>query len=127
MASPGRGSYQKGANYERKIAKLLSDTFGVVVKRTGAQESAKVHGGDVNTHRGNDSILNDFFWECKAREAWSIIDWLKKAQDDEGQIGRPAVVVATRNNEADYAFMRLEIFLRLLKELDSYRKEAAKN
>ena len=60
MASPGRGSYQKGANYERRIAKLFQDEFGVQVKRTGAQESAKVHGGDVNTHRGNDSILNDF-------------------------------------------------------------------
>lgn len=127
MASPGRGSYQKGANYERKIAKLFQDEFGVQVKRTGAQESAKVHGGDVNTHRGNDSILNDFFWECKARESWSIIDWLEKAQDDEGQLGRPAVVVATRNHADDYAFLRLRDFIRILRELDSYRKEAARS
>lgn len=120
MARPGRGSYQKGANYERKIAKLFQEKFGVQVKRTGAQESAKVHGGDVNTYRGNDSVLNDFFWECKARESWSIIDWLKKAQDDSGF--RPAIVVATRNHENDYAFLRLEDLIRILVELDGYRK-----
>ena len=121
MASRGRGSYQKGANYERKIAKILADTFAVTVKRTGAQESAKVHGGDVNAHRGEKTVINDFFWECKARESWSLIDWLKKAQDDSGF--RPALVVATRNHEDDYAFMRLSDFLRILKELDGYRKE----
>jgi len=121
MASRGAGSYKKGADYERKIAKILSNTFGVNVKRTGAQESAKVHGGDVNAHRGEQTVLNDFFWECKCRESWSLIDWLAKAQDDSGF--RPAVVIATRNREADYAFLKLEDFLRILSELDGYRKE----
>ena len=121
MASRGKGARNKGANYERKLAKILSDRFGVKVKRTGAQESAKVHGGDVNAHRGEDTILNDFFWEAKCREAWQIIDWLKKAQDDSGM--RPAIVVATKNNEDDYAFLKLDDLLRILVELDGYRKE----
>lgn len=123
MAKPGRGSYVKGANFERKIAKLLSQKFGVDVKRTGAQESAKVHGGDVNTHRGNKSVLNDFFWECKAREQWDLIGWLKKAQDDEGLIGRPAVVVATRNNQDDYVFLKFSDFLNILQQIDMERKK----
>lgn len=121
MASRGAGSYKKGADFERKIAKLFSEKFGVQVKRTGAQESSKVHGGDVNAHRGEKTILNDFFWECKARESWSLIDWLQKAQDDSGF--RPAVVIATRNYEAEYAFLKLEDFIRLLIELDGYRNE----
>ena len=121
MASRGRGSYQKGANYERDLAKIFAETFGVTVKRTGAQESSKIHGGDFNAHRSEKTVMNDFFWEAKCRESWSVIDWLKKAQDDSGF--RPAIVIATRNHEDDYAFLKLADFLRILKELDGYRKE----
>lgn len=122
MASIGRGSRNKGANYERQIAKLLADKFGVIVKRTGAQEKWKVHGGDVNAAKFQNTILTDFFWELKKRESWSIIDWFKKACDDCKGMMQIPVVVASKNNEDDYAFLRLSDFLALLKELDGYRK-----
>ena len=123
MASVGRGARNKGANYEREIAKKLSAKFGVDVKRTGAQESAKVHGGDVNAAKYQDTILNDFFWELKKREAWSIIDWYKKACDDRGGFMTKVVVVASKNNADDYVFMSLDDFTSILVELDGYRKE----
>jgi hypothetical protein len=122
MASRGAGAYKKGADYERKIAKYLQSLFGIEVKRTPAQESAKVHGGDVNAPKYLNSILSDFFWELKRRESWDLIGWHKKACDDAGMSRQIPVVVTTKNREEDYVFLKLSDFARLLKELDGYRK-----
>lgn len=121
MASIGRGAREKGAKFERKIAKILKDKFGVEVKRTGAQEKWKMYGGDVNAPRHIDTILNDFFWECKARENWSIIDWYIKAADD-AETNQIPVVVATKNHNNNYVFLTLQDFIGILKELEEYRK-----
>ena len=123
MASIGKGSQNKGKDFERKIAKKLKDKFGVDVKRTGAQERWKAHGGDVNAPKYIDTILTDFFWECKKREAWSILDWYLKAADDAQGSGQTPVVVASKNHEEDYIFLKFDDFLRIIYELDGYRKE----
>lgn len=124
MASTGKSARDKGANYERKIAKRLKDEFGVDVKRTGAQERWKVHGGDINAAKYQDTILTDFFWELKCREQWQIIDWYKKASYDAGPYQTP-LIVATKNREDDYVFLSLDNFLSILYELDGYRKDQA--
>lgn len=124
MASPGRGARNKGANYERKIAKRLADKFGIDVKRTGGTERSKiVNKGDVNASKYNDTILNDFFWELKCRESWSILNWYQKAVDDAQGTTLKPLVVASKNHERDYVFIELEDFLSILYELEGYRKE----
>lgn len=123
MASRGAGSHKKGADYERRVAGILTETFGVKVQRTPAQESAKLYGGDVNAHVADNTILTDFFWELKKREAWSIIDWYKKAKDDCSGTRQIPIVVASKNNEDDYVFLTLSDFSRILRELEGYRKE----
>lgn len=123
MASPGRGSQQKGKNHEREIAKLLSVTFGVDVRRTPSPERWKTIKGDVNVGTWVKSIVADFMWECKNRESWNILDWYRKAADDTEGTYKIPVVVASKNNETNYVFLSLEHFLRILKELDGYRKE----
>ena len=122
MASIGKGARDKGANYERKIAKILSAKFGVPVKRTGSQERWGFYSGDVNAPKDITTVLNDFFWECKNREAWSILDWYAKAKDDVKGNSIP-VVVASKNNEGDYVFLSLQDFLRILYELEGFRQE----
>jgi hypothetical protein len=123
MASRGAGSYKKGADYERKIAKYLQGVFNIPVKRTPAQESAKVHGGDVNAPKYLNSILSDFFWELKRRESWDLIGWHKKACDDAGNSNQIPIVVTTKNREEDYVFLRFNDFVRILNELEGFRKE----
>lgn len=118
-------SRDKGAAYEREIAKILHDKFGVDVKRTGAQERWKAHGGDVNAPEYENTILKDFFWECKNRESWSILEWYKKARDDNQTARKSTVVIASKNREENYVFLSLNDFLRILYELDGYRKEKA--
>lgn len=123
MASRGSGSQKKGSDFERKIARKLKEVFGVDVKRTGTQERWKAHGGDVNPPSYSNTILKDFFWECKNRENWAILNWFKKAQDDSSKSGQIPVVVASKNHEDDYAFLRFEDFIDIIKELEEYKKK----
>jgi Holliday junction resolvase len=126
MASKGKGARDKGANYERDIAKRFTSRFGIEVNRTGSQERWSYYGGDIHAAQGIDTVLNDFFFELKNRENLpkTIIKWLKKAQDDaEGSFKRP-VVITTKNFEDDYIFMELDNFEDILYELEGYRKES---
>lgn len=122
MASRGSGSQQKGKNHEREVSKLISDALGIDFRRTPSPERWKATKGDGNAPSWQKTIAHDFMWEMKCREAWSILDWYKKAKDDTGESGRIPVVVAKRNREDNYAFLTLTDFLALLAELDAYRK-----
>lgn len=125
MASRGSGSRQKGANFERDIAKQLADKFGIDVKRTGSQERWSYYGGDVHAPQGSETILNDFFFELKNRENLpkTPLDWYKKAKDDaEGSFKKPLVVM-TKNHEDVYAMLTFDHLIAILKELDGYRQE----
>jgi len=122
MASIGSGSQQKGKAYERKISNLLTKTFGVQVRRTPSPERWKsTNLGDLNASKNEKTILNDFFWECKKRENFSPLAWYEKAKGDSDQYQIP-VVVASKNHEDDFVFLSLSDFLKILVELDGYRK-----
>lgn len=118
----GAFSRNKGAQYERDIANYFSREFGEEVRRYGAQERWKSYSGDIRTKQ-RDSILHDIHWELKKHEAWSILEWYKKASDDAEPQKIPAVV-CSRNREDNYVFLSLEHLVRILKELDGFRKES---
>ncbi|NHZ84892.1 MAG: hypothetical protein GWP19_03315 [Planctomycetia bacterium] len=124
MASRGRGSRVKGGTFERRIAKLLQEQFDVSVKRSGAQEQWKHSVGDLQPDPKSDTILNNYFWECKNRESMgkALLDWYKKAKSDAEKGGKIPLVVATKNQEDDYVFIRLEDFLELLEDLSNHKK-----
>jgi len=124
MASIGSGSQQKGKAFERKIAKIISDTLGIDFRRTPSPERWKTNKGDGNAPTYIKTIAHDFMWEMKCRESWNILDWYKKAADDSQGTFKKPVVVASRNHENSYVFLTLEDFLKILTELDGYRKEA---
>ena len=123
MASIGRGSRMKGAKFERKLADILSEKFGVVVKRSGAQEQWKHGKGDVEANPNEETIVHRFFWEAKKRESWAILKWYKKAVNDATPSGKIPVVVASKNQEDMYAFLKLSDFLDLLKENENTKKD----
>lgn len=121
MASRGAGSQQKGKEHEREVAKILSSKLGIDFRRTPSPERWKTIKGDINGPTYQKTIANDFMWECKKRESWAILDWYRKAKDDSAGYQIP-IVVASKNYEQNYVFMSLDDFLRILKELDGYRK-----
>jgi hypothetical protein len=78
MASPGRGARQKGANFERTIAKQLSADLGLVFKRgLGQTRSALLEGGDVQCES-----LPQYHFELKHHKRVSISAAMKQAQRD---------------------------------------------
>ena len=113
-------SKRKGKEYEIAIAHLLSQFFDEDVRRYGAQEKWKSFQGDIRS-KNKDSILNDYHLELKKRETWAVLAWYKKAKDDTDSFKTP-IVVCSRNHEDDYVFFRLQDFLKLLLELDGFRK-----
>ena len=117
MASRGKGSRAKGATYERKLAKLLQEEFNVEVKRSGAQEQWKHGKGDIEADPNAKTIVNSFFWEAKKRETWAILQWYKKAVEDAKRGKRIPVVVASKNQESDYVFLKLSDFIKILKKI----------
>lgn len=122
MASRGAGSQAKGKNFERAVAKLISDALNIQFRRTPSPERWKADKGDGAAPMWQKTIAHDFMWEMKNREAWAILDWYKKAKTDCGNSKQIPVVVATKNHEDSYAFLAFSDFLNILAELDAYRK-----
>ena len=120
MATIGRGSQIKGADFEREIAQFLSKYFIQQVKRTPSPEKYKWHSGDLGC-RDTYSILARFHWELKKREAGSIYGWYHKAEDDAETLKIP-VVVFSKNRESNYVCLSLTNFCGLLKELEGFLK-----
>jgi len=110
----GAMSKRKGANYERKIAKLLSDAFDTKVSRIPMSGALPDWKGDLRDLTG---VLKDFVWECKCQEKLNIWSALLQAEREALGSTRIPVVVFTRNNAGkDYVALDLRDFLSILAE-----------
>ncbi|AID50505.1 hypothetical protein [Bacillus phage CP-51] len=125
MAKTGKkgiNSKNKGAEYERKIAKALGSWWGEQFQRTPAsgglqwKEDNRVT-GDIVTPP--DSIF-PFTIECKKRESWDLNQFLKgtgemeewwtQATRDAKKINMKPMVIFSRNFDTDYVMMNLDDF-----------------
>lgn len=104
-------SRQKGASYERHVAKLIRD-YGYDAER-GCQHSGGKDSPDVKCS------MDGIHWECKKVEKLNIWNALKQAQRDAGDDEMPAVVFS-RNRERDYVAVAFDDFMKMYK---SYEKE----
>lgn len=122
----GRSSKVKGANYERKIVKLLETTFpNLSFGRTPASGGYKKE-LDNNTLRGDVVCLTenvDFLLhlELKNRkDGWKVVqDWFKQAEDDciKGKV--PCVImhqnlVKGKYPSQDFIMLKLNDFFNLI-------------
>lgn len=99
----GRRSRQKGHSYERKLAKLFTETLGVKCKRGiqfryGAKEGCDVEG------------VSWLHIEAKRHKVANIRAALRQAEDD-NEIGRVPVAITKDDRGPDLVTMRLEHFL----------------
>ena len=109
----GAMSKRKGANYERKIAKLLSDAFDTKVSRIPCSGALPGWAGDLRDLTG---VLKDFVWELKCQEKLNIWSALSQAEREALGSTRMPVVVFTRNNAKNYVALELNDFLSILAE-----------
>nr|DAY72817.1 MAG TPA: HOLLIDAY JUNCTION RESOLVASE HOMOLOGOUS RECOMBINATION [Caudoviricetes sp.] len=116
----GRNSRNKGANYERSIAKLLEKVFGEAFVRTplsGGFAKNKMAKGD--DFRGDivpvDSNIDcKLHIECKNTKTWSLPQWFKQAESDCPKDKVPCVIFHKFNTSKSYIALDLEDFLKLV-------------
>lgn len=112
----GKRSRNKGANYERTIAKKLKEFFGIDFVRTPqsggfakkAEKADDFRGDIVSADKRLDIALHI---ECKCCQTWSLPKWLQQSESDCPKDKIPCVVAHKPNSSTEYITMRLEDFL----------------
>lgn len=122
MASVGKGSKAKGSNFERKIAKALSEYWGAEFHRTPG--SGSLHWQSENNVAGDivagPSAGLPFVIECKNQEAgnWTIEsaflgkhnikEWWSQVVTDSRRVERIPLLIFTRNRAEEFVMIPYE-------------------
>lgn len=112
----GKKSSNKGKDYERKIAKLLSDWCGFELIRTPMSGAWQGTAGDIIPKDRSKHF--PFLVECKKQENWSLeqileshgpfSSWVTQVQQElvkdlsNGHNVKSFLLIFTRNNKPDY-------------------------
>lgn len=116
----GRTSRNKGASFERTIAKIIQAATGFEFLRT------PLSGGFAkNTTKGSEGFRGDIVpadkdvklflhIECKNTKTWSLPKWFEQAESDcpNGKI--PVVVFHKHGTSRNYIALDLESFFRIV-------------
>jgi len=111
----GKRSRNKGASFERTVAKKFKEFFGIDLVRTPqsggfAKKSVKAdefRGDIVSADKDVDLMLHV---ECKNAQTWSLPTWLRQAESDCPKDKKPCVIMHKHNSSQDYIVMKLEDF-----------------
>lgn len=114
----GRRSRNKGASFERTIAKKFKEFFGVELVRTPqsggfvkkAEKADDFRGDIVSADKDIDIKLHI---ECKNAQSWSLPAWLRQSESDCPKGKVPCVIMHKPNSSVDYITMKLEDFFDL--------------
>lgn len=117
----GRTSRNKGANYERLVAKKFEEVIGVSLSRTpqsGGHAKAKCtsqnfKGDIVSLEEGKDLVLSI---ECKNAKNWSLPAWLRQSEEEASEDKIPVVIFHQHGTSNDYVTLSLDNFLELTKD-----------
>jgi hypothetical protein len=113
-----RRSRNKGAEFERKIAKLLEKAWGIKLSRTpqsgGFRKDAEGFRGDIAPADRGVELM--FHLELKNQKAWSLPQWLRQAEADCPQGKIPVVIFHRHDSSEDYACLPLSGFLALARK-----------
>jgi len=111
----------KGNRAEREQAKQYSKDFEIECFRNRRSGAHHWYPSDIIFKVPQSHILYDAVVEIKDRKNWSVLNWLKKNKDEK-QSGLHWVEM-TSNQEGWYIAMPREQWIRILIELNGYRKE----
>jgi len=124
-------SKQKGSEYERKIAKILSKYWGEDFHRTPM--SGGLHWKEDNRVAGDivtpPESVYPFTTECKKRQEWSmdqllkgtgeIEEWWNQAVGDSVRVKLKPLVIFAKNFSPDFMMLRYEDFKPLEDKIES--------
>lgn len=115
----GRTSRNKGATYERDIAKRFKsalDTEFVRTPQSGgfAKNNAKAGDfrGDIVT--ADEDVDCTLHVECKNAKSWSLPAWLRQSREDCPEGKTPCVIFHQHGTSEDFIALSLDDFLKLV-------------
>ena len=115
----GKRSRNKGANYERTLAKKFEEALGVKLVRTPQSggfakqvEAASDFRGDIIPVEAKTAFRLHI--EAKSCKTWALPMWLNQAESDCPKGRYPIVVFHKHKTSDDYVAIKLEDFFKLL-------------
>lgn len=119
MATRGRGSRVKGASYERRISKILTDTFKIPFVRTPQSGGFAKHIDKTDDFRGDviNASKEDYFKlhvECKNQKVTNFNKWVEQAVSDCPADKYWSLIHHKNNSNVDYITMDLQDFLKIV-------------
>lgn len=117
----------KGSNYERRIAQILSDYFGEEIRRTPGSGNLDIKGDlrSFNAEKLQGSLVG-WTMELKKQERADIWRWIAQAKREAEEENNPHwALIFSRNRERDdYVCISLKEFMRLLKRKEGGLSES---
>lgn len=116
----GKNSRNKGASYERSVAKLFEKVFGEAFVRTPQSGGfAKNKTAKAKDFRGDIVPVDEaveclLHIECKNTKTWSLPKWFEQAESDCPDGKKPCVIFHKYNTSKSYIALSLEDFLELV-------------
>lgn len=124
----GRRSRNKGANFERTIAKKFKEFFNIDLVRTPqsggfAKKSVKADEfrGDIVSADAEQELM--LHVECKNAQTWSLPQWLRQAESDAPADKKPCVIMHKPNSSQDYIVLKLEDFFELTEKKKIFKRK----
>lgn len=116
----GKSAKEKGAQFERDIAKRFQERYGIELVRTpqsGGFAKNKTSKGEE--FRGDivpvDKDINlKVHIECKSQKSWNLHSWLMQAKEDAPRKKIPLVVFRRFKTPHIYVTISLEDFFKLV-------------
>lgn len=118
----GKRSRNKGASFERTIAKYLQEKYGIEFVRTPqsggfAKNAKKAEGFRGDIVPADDSVNIKLHVECKNTKTWSLPKWFEQAESDAPKGKVPVVIFHKHNTSKNYIALSLEDFCELVKDI----------
>ncbi len=115
----GAGSKRKGATYERKIAKIFRDVFGIELSRTPQSGGFAKKSTKADAFRGDITCLDDtvdfkLHLEAKCQSTIRLREWIKQAEDDCPDGNIPVVIFHLQGTSKEVISLRYSDFCSLV-------------
>ena len=132
----GKNAKRKGGNYERKIAKLFQERYGVELKRTPQSGGFAKKSNLADDYRGDITIVDTKNYlklhiKCKDHKTFSLPAWIKQAKDDCPKDRIPVIIFHQYQTSEDFVCLNLRDFFSIVEKdkviaKRSFRKEEGK-
>jgi len=109
-------SKKKGNLFELTISKLFSEALGIEFRRVPASGGMEEWRGDLTPVKDEERIKWRWIVECKNSKKLMIWEWLKKLEIECVETNKKPLLVFHYPRNKDYAIIRVEDLLNLLKE-----------